>query len=87
MVILIEKKVREEKEKTSEETDDFIINLIENNDNLCLTDIKNILEDNDIILSMETIRSRLIENNYVYKSPIKKPLLTEAHKKKIEVGN
>ena len=69
---------------TSNEDDICIVDIIENNNDLCLSDIKNILKENDINVSIETIRRRLIENEYVYKFPIKKPLLTENHKKRLE---
>jgi transposase len=70
------------KRKTSIEGDNDIIDIIQDNDDLSLVDIKNTLEENNIMISISTIYRRLIENDYVYKFPIKKPFLIEEHKKK-----
>ena len=70
------------KKITSIDEDDYIIDIIENNNDFSLSDIKNTLNEENIILSISTIHRRLLENEYVYKFPIKKPLLTDDHKKK-----
>jgi transposase len=70
------------KRKTSIENDHDIINIVKENNDLSLTDIKNTLESENIKISVSTVYRRLIENDYVYKFPIKKPFLTEEHKKK-----
>ena len=70
------------KRKTSDSEDSYIINIIDRNNELSLMDVKNNLKEQNIIISIPTIHRRLIENDYVYKFPIKKPLLTEDHKKK-----
>ena len=63
--------------------DDNIVNLIKENDDLTIKEIKNILEEeNNIMISSSTVRRRLLDNNFSYRFPIKKPLLTENHKKK-----
>ena len=71
------------KKITSLKVDELIIDIIKKDNDLSVKEIKNILEeDNDIILSYSTIYRRLIDNNFIYKFPIKKPLLTDEHKKK-----
>ena len=74
------------KKKTSDSEDACIMDIINKNNELALMDIKDNLEEKNIIISIPTIHRRLIENDYVYKLPIKKPLLTEEYKKKIIMG-
>ncbi len=79
----IERKIGSGRQKiTSIDEEEYIIDIIEDNNDFTLADIKDILNEEDITLSTSTIRRRLIENEYVYKFPIKKPLLTDDHKKK-----
>jgi transposase len=74
------------KRKTSDSEDEYIMDIINENNELALIDIKNNLEEADIMISIPTIHRRLIENDYVYKLPVKKPLLTEDYKKKISMS-
>ena len=82
IIILKGKKDSGRERKTSNNDDNIIVDMIENNDDLSLFDIKNELEKYNILISTPTIYRRLIENKYVYKFPTKKPFLTEDHKKK-----
>ena len=83
----IERKIGSGRKKiTTIDEDNYVIDIIENNNDFSLSDIKNTLEEENIILSIPTIYRRLIENEYVYKFPIKKPLLTDDHKKKDWIG-
>lgn len=68
------------KKITLREDDEFIIDVIKKDNDLSIGEIKNILKENDIMVSKSTVRRRLIDNNFVYKFPIKKPFLTEKHK-------
>jgi transposase len=67
---------------TTIDDDDIILDIIRNDDEKTLTEIKNLLEEQNIFVSITTIYRRLIENEYSYKFPIKKPFLTDDHKKK-----
>ena len=69
------------KKITSFNDDNFIIELVKKDNDVSIKDIKNKLEDNNILISKSTIHRRLIENDYSYKFPIKKPFLTENHRK------
>ena len=62
--------------------DEIIINIVKEDNDLSIKDIKNMLEEYNIIVSNTTIYRRLINNDFVYKFPIKKPLLTDIHKEK-----
>ncbi len=66
---------------TSNAEDKIIIDLINKDNDLSINELKTILEGNDIYTSYSTIYKRLIDNNYIHKFPIKKPVLTEIHRK------
>lgn len=66
---------------TSLEDNKIIINVIKMDNDLSVREIKNILEKKGIIISHSTIHRILTDNDFIYKFPIKKPLLTEKHKK------
>lgn len=54
--------------------------IIKNDKYVTLDEIKNVLEEeNDIMVSKQTIANRLNEMKYEYKTPINKPPLTGAH--------
>ena len=67
---------------TSSDDDELIINIIKKDNDLSIIGIKNILEEKDIKISKPTIYRRLIDNNFSCKFPIKKPFLSNDHKKK-----
>ena len=67
--------------KTDKEQDNNIIDIINDDNDKSLIDIKNSLNEKNINLSLSTIYRCLIENNFIYKFPITKPLLTDNHKK------
>jgi transposase len=70
------------KKITSSEEDKSIFDTAKKNNDLSIVEIKNILEEKDIIISVTTVYRRLINENFSYKFPIKKPFLTDDHKKK-----
>ena len=70
------------KKMTSPEGDNMIIDIIKTDNDLSANDIKTILEDQDIDISVATVQRRLAGNGFLYKFPISKPLLTDDQKKK-----
>jgi transposase len=69
------------KPKTSSDEDDIIIDIVRKNNNFSIKEIKNLAEKNFIFVSKSTIYRILHKYDYVYKNPIKKPFLTDKHKK------
>lgn len=61
--------------------DNLIIDIIKKDNDSSINDIKNELEENNILISRSTIHRRLAHNVFIYKFPIKKPLLTVNHRK------
>jgi transposase len=69
------------KRKTTHEEDLIVLNNIPTfNKVITIDDIKNNLIKDNINLSNTSIINRLKENDYIYRNPIKKPLLTTKHK-------
>ena len=58
-----------------------IISIIKENNDLTIREITNMAEKININVSKSTIHRILINNDFIYKFPFKKPLLTETHKK------
>lgn len=76
----IERKKGSGKEKNND-TEEKILNIAKENNNLSLIQISAILfEKYDIKCSKTTVYEYLIKNDYVNKRPIIKPFLTEEHK-------
>ena len=67
---------------TSIENDNLIVEIVKKDNDLSIKEIKNKLEENGIIISKTTIHRKLLDNDFSYRFPTKKPLLTEDHKKK-----
>ena len=68
------------KRKTTKDDDLIIIKSIDDTKIVTVDDININLKINNINISNSTIKNRLKEENYIYRNPIKKPLLTENHK-------
>ena len=63
-----------------DDKDLIIIDEIKKNNNTTIREIKNVFDDKNIKISIGTIHNKLVKNDFVYKNPINKPLLTNQHK-------
>lgn len=67
---------------TSLEKDKIIIDKVSNNNDITIANIQKEIINENINISVGTIYNRIIENDFKYKFPITKPLLTESRKEK-----
>src|SRR5437870_12061150 len=70
------------RKKLTNKQENIIIEEIRNDNLLTSEDIKENIKERNVVVSDKTIRNVLKRNNYVYKNPSSKPLLTDDHKKK-----
>jgi transposase len=68
------------KNKFSFEIDEYIMKIIKTDNDLSIREIKDVLEEKNIMISKSTVHNKLIDNDFIYKDPIKKPLLTKQHR-------